>query len=241
MPHDMFADAVVRPISPRARRRRRLLTVLSIALHIVVVVPIAVAQVLAVGPLPIPRQPMMFEATVVHVVEIPRPAAPAPKDPAPVVDNRNAAPFEAPHGVSAEPEQPVRSNASPDGVPGVPPGFNADALIRTSVPLPGPPLPPPQPPTPIRIHVGMQTPRKIVDVPPVYPPIAVASRKEGIVILEAILDARGSVESVRVLRSDPLLEQAAVDAVKQWKYTPALLNGVAVPVIMTITVNFTLR
>src|SRR5258708_40133180 len=110
MPHEMFADAVVRPISPRARRRRRLLTVLSIALHIVVVVPIAMAQVLAVGPLPIPRQPTMFEfANIVHLVEIPLPTPPPPKGPvAPTVDP-NLAPVVEPHGIPSEPEQPIRA------------------------------------------------------------------------------------------------------------------------------------
>jgi protein TonB len=46
---------------------------------------------------------------------------------------------------------------------------------------------------------------------------------------------------VRVLRSIPLLDQAAVDAVRQWKYTPTFLNGVAVPIVMTVTINFTLQ
>jgi len=240
MSHEMFVDAVVRPVSPRSRRRRRLLAVCSIGLHIVVIVPIAVAQVLAVGPLPIPRQPVIFElANVVHLVDIPLPAPP-PKGPAaPVVDNRNAAPIEAPNGVAPEPERPVRVNTAPDGVPGVEPGFTPGLI--TPIPRVDGPPPPPPPQAPIRIHSGMQAPRKIVDAPPVYPTIAVAARKEGIVILEAILDERGNIESVRVLRSDPLLEQAAVEAVKKWKYTPALLNGVAVPVIMTVTVNFTLR
>jgi protein TonB len=236
MPHDMFADAVVRPISPRARRRRRLLTVLSIALHIVVVVPIAFAQALAVGPLPIPREPTMFEfANMVHLVEIPLPAPPPPSGPSAPVDpppNPNAAPTVEPTGFKPEPIQPLRPTARYD-VDGVP----STGILNGLPGVGGVPLPPPQPPQPqkpIPIHSGMQAPRKTVDVPPVYPPIAVASRKEGIVILEAILDARGSVESVRVLRSDPLLEQAAVDAVKQWKYTPALLNGVAVPVVATV-------
>src|SRR5438128_1449573 len=103
MPHEMFADAVVRPISPRARRRRRLLTVLSIGLHIVVVVPIAMAQVLAVGPLPIPRQPLAWaSANIIHIVDIPAPPSRGPS--APVTDNRNAAPAEAPHGVAPEVE-----------------------------------------------------------------------------------------------------------------------------------------
>jgi protein TonB len=82
---------------------------------------------------------------------------------------------------------------------------------------------------------------KTVHVDPVYPALAQSSRKEGIVILEAVIDARGAVESVRVLRSQPLLDAAAVAAVQQWRFTPALLNGQPVPVVMTVTVNFSLK
>ena len=87
----------------------------------------------------------------------------------------------------------------------------------------------------------MQAPRKIADATPMYPAVARTARVEGVVILEAVIDAAGRVESVRVLRSIPLLDQAAVEAVRQWIYTPTLLNGVPVPVIMTVTVNFTLQ
>ena len=65
-------------------------------------------------------------------------------------------------------------------------------------------------------------------------------RVQGIVILEAIIDPSGSVTNVRVLRSIPLLDQSAIDAVRQWKYQPTLLNGVPVPIVMTVTVNFSL-
>jgi protein TonB len=87
----------------------------------------------------------------------------------------------------------------------------------------------------------MITPAKVVDVAPIYPAIARTARVQGVVILEAVLDAQGRVASVHVLRSIPLLDQAAVDAVQQWRFTPARLNGEAVPVVMTVTVNFTLR
>ena len=87
----------------------------------------------------------------------------------------------------------------------------------------------------------MKAPQKIVDVAPAYPAIARNARVQGVVILEAVLDAKGRVESVRVLRSIPLLDQAAVDAVQQWRFTPALLNNEPVPVVMTVTVNFTLQ
>ena len=62
----------------------------------------------------------------------------------------------------------------------------------------------------------------------------------GVVILECTISPQGKVSDVKVLRGIPLLDQAAIDAVKQWVYTPTLLNGVPVPVIMTVTVNFKL-
>jgi len=71
--------------------------------------------------------------------------------------------------------------------------------------------------------------------------VAQAARVQGIVILEAIIGPGGRVTEVKVLRSVPLLDEAAITAVKQWEYTLTLLNGVPVPVIMTVTVNFTLQ
>jgi protein TonB len=61
------------------------------------------------------------------------------------------------------------------------------------------------------------------------------------VIIEATIGPTGTVQDARILRSIPLLDAAALEAVRQWEYTPTLLNGVPVPVLMTITVNFTLR
>jgi protein TonB len=63
---------------------------------------------------------------------------------------------------------------------------------------------------------------------------------QGVVILEATIDSVGNVRTAKVLHGPPLLQQAAVDAVQQWQFAPTLLNGVAVPVIMTVTVNFTM-
>jgi len=93
----------------------------------------------------------------------------------------------------------------------------------------------------VRVGGNIQAPKKVKDVNPVYPPIAQSARVQGVVILEATIGPNGNVQDVRVLRSIPLLDAAAIEAVKQWAYTPTLLNGVPVPVIMTVTVNFTLR
>ena len=64
---------------------------------------------------------------------------------------------------------------------------------------------------------------------------------QGIVIIEAIIGPDGRVTDTKVLRGIPLLDGAALDAVRQWEFTPTLLNGVPVPVILTVTVNFTLQ
>jgi TonB family protein len=93
---------------------------------------------------------------------------------------------------------------------------------------------------PIRVGGNVRPPNQLRKVAPVYPEEARAAGVEGVVILETAIDEQGRVSSVRVLRSIPLLDQAAVDAVRQWEYLPTLLNGVPVPVIMTTTVEFKL-
>jgi protein TonB len=91
------------------------------------------------------------------------------------------------------------------------------------------------------LHRGITAPEKTVNVPPVYPELARITKIEGIVILETVIDASGSVTSARVLRGHPMLDQAALDAVQRWKFAPARLNDEAIPVVMTVTVRFTLR
>ena len=81
----------------------------------------------------------------------------------------------------------------------------------------------------------------LVDVAPVYPPEALDNKVQGVVIIEAVIDAQGNVSDTRVLQSVPALDVAAVEAVRQWKFTPTIVNGVAVPAIFTTTVNFRLQ
>jgi len=115
------------------------------------------------------------------------------------------------------------------------------------------PPPPPPPPAPgtgiavaraqsaIRVGGNIRPPAKVKNVPPEYPEIAKTAGVQGVVIIEALIGKEGRVEEAHVLRSIPLLDQAAVDAVTQWEFTPTLLNGQPVPVIMTMTVQFTLQ
>jgi protein TonB len=103
-----------------------------------------------------------------------------------------------------------------------------------------PPPPPPPPDGPVRVGGGVRAPTKIADARPVYPPDALAARVQGVVIIEATIDTSGAVGDMKVLRSVPLLDEAALEAVGQWRFTPTYLNGQPVSVIMTVTVNFTL-
>ncbi|HEY0873854.1 MAG TPA: TonB family protein [Vicinamibacterales bacterium] len=123
---------------------------------------------------------------------------------------------------------------------------------RTSVQRPAGSVPPPPPPPPpgyyevdgqqaVRVGGQVRTPAKIRDVRPVYPQDAQDARISGVVIIEALIDTQGNVRSARVLRSIPGLDEAALAAVKQWQFTPTVLDGVAVPLVMTVTVNFTLQ
>ena len=100
----------------------------------------------------------------------------------------------------------------------------------------------PPPLAPVRVGGTIKPPTKIVDVRPVYPAIAQSARVQGVVIVEATVGIDGSVTEVKILRSIPLLDNAALDAVRQWKFTPTVMpdTGEAVPVIMTVTVNFSM-
>jgi protein TonB len=93
----------------------------------------------------------------------------------------------------------------------------------------------------VRPGGDIRVPQKIFNVTPIYPAIAASSGVEGVVILEATISETGAVENVRVLKAHPLLDRAAVDAVRQWRYTPTRLNGMPVPVVMAVTVRFTLQ
>jgi protein TonB len=92
----------------------------------------------------------------------------------------------------------------------------------------------------VRVGGAVAAPMQLRKVNPVYPPIARSARVQGVVIVELNVDTQGFVTDARVLRSIPLLDQAALDAVRQWQYTPTLLNGVPVPVVFTATVQFSL-
>ena len=120
---------------------------------------------------------------------------------------------------------------------GLPEGLTLDTFVPPPAPLVTPP-----PPVNRTYRTGgaIREPRKIRDVPAIYPEAARNAKIQGLVILEATIDERGVVTDARVLRSVPLLDSAALTALRQWRYTPTLLNGVPVRVLMTVTFRFSL-
>jgi protein TonB len=189
------------------------------------------ASIVATDVLPEPRRALEY------ITVRPSPPPPVPPPPQNLPDVSAATltftPLYAPTGISPEPPLLDLSPPDPSIVTGVTTGFVPTGVVE-------PPSPPPAV-APIRVGGSIQPPRKTVDVSPIYPAIARQARVRGVVILEAVIAEDGSVRNVRVLRSIPLLDDAAVDAVQQWRFTPTLLNGEAVPVVMTVTVAFELK
>jgi periplasmic protein TonB len=138
---------------------------------------------------------------------------------------------------------PVVSGGIPGGVPGGIPGGTAGG-IPGGIPggvvggISNAPLPPPK--EPVRVGGNVREPKVVKLVEPKYPPVAVRARVQGVVVLEAIVTENGTVDRLKVISGPPLLVQAAVEAVQNWKYEPTILNGQPVPVILTAKVNFSL-
>ena len=117
-------------------------------------------------------------------------------------------------------------------------GYEVLSSMR-SVPVPAK-TPDPAPAKRIRLASRVVAANLIHDVPPQYPPEAGRARIEGTVVLLAVIGTDGSVKDVRVENGLPILAQAAIDAVKQWRYKPYMIDGEPVEVDSRITINFTL-
>jgi protein TonB len=231
MPRDLFGD-VTRP-SVSIGSRKWYTVPISLLSHSTIVALVVIVPLMATDMVPKPWQPME-EFIIIDSVKPPPPPPPIREvrpEIAPAVPE--AAPVVAPEGFTPERQAPDPSwqDDNPGVVNIVDPGASVVAL----------PPPPPAPQQPVRVGGAIRPPQRIRDAQPAYPPLAMAARVQGIVIIEATIGADGRITDTRVLRSIPLLDQAAVDAVRQWQYTPTQLNGVPVPVIMTVTVTFTLK
>jgi protein TonB len=141
-------------------------------------------------------------------------------------------------GLIDEPELPTEATAETGTT-----GFgSALDLFNVASDSPEPVSPPAPPAVPQRVPVTstIQAARLVSRVQPIYPPLARQSRIEGSVVLHAVINKDGEVSELQVLSGHPLLVKAALDAVRQWRYSPTLLSGQAVEVETTITVTFVL-
>lgn len=142
-----------------------------------------------------------------------------------------------------EDEAPPPAMASAGVVGGVPGGVPGGSMggVMGSI-LSAQPTVAPKVATPQRVRVssGVSTGMLVRKVPPQYPPLARQARIQGTVILQATISKEGSIENLQLISGHPMLAPAAIEAVKQWKYKPYLLNGEPVEVETQVQVNFTL-
>lgn len=245
---DLHLETGVVSRSPLVRRRRSCTGACSVVLHSVGLVAAFAVPLLLSSALPEPAGTVhAFLAEPLSLPPPPPPPAPAPRTaPAPVRTETAPGPttsFVAPIEVPTElrPEEGLDlgiEGGVSGGVEGGVPGGVVGAIVGG---LPDWVAEAPPPMQPIRVGSGLvHEPSKLKHVAPVYPAVAVAARAEGSVIVEASIDERGRVTDVRVVQGNSLFDKAALEAVRQWVYSPTLLDGVPVRVLMTITVHFQL-
>ena len=257
---DLITGNTERPLRERAPGSK----VLSIVLHVVILTVVIGIPLLTV------TETMPEVPSIMAFVAPPPTAPPPPPPPAPASAARPtpaarratppapkkpelAAPIETPAEV--KPEATTEAAESTDnagggvegGVAGgieggVVGGVTGGVVGGLASSTPPPPPPPPAPKRPVRVGGQIRTPALVHRVEPIYPDVAAAAHITGLVILEAQVGTDGCVESVTVLRSrHRLLDEAAIDALKQWQYSPLVLNGIATSFVLTVTFTFSAR
>jgi len=226
-----------------SRARTSLLLPVSFALHAAALLALVLLPLLMADALP----PLTTTARVFFVEPISAPPPPPPPPPPPAAAARpqpkpavpeNAtftAPVQTPEQI--RPEEGIALGV-PGGVPGGVEGGVPGGVVGGVVG--GLPDAPP-PVEPLRVGGKIKEPKKVKHVDPVYPLLARKAHVRGLVILECRIDASGRVTDARILRGIPMLNEAVIEAVRQWVYMPTLLDGQPVPVVMTITYTFALE
>lgn len=248
----MFQDLVVSSAVRPARGRVRALP-LSLAVH--------GAVFAAVAAVPLLREPELVEAAQPRWTDVPRTPPTAvvvqpPPPPVRVEPRRTAAPAPA---RDVQPAAPPAGTTAP--APALPADLSSPGTGDPAADVPALCLhdcaPGAQPvgtapiglggkgtgdaPALRRAGIDVTPPLRIGGSQPAYPELAKAARTGGRVVIECTIDTRGRVVNAVITRGHPLFDAAALDAVRTWQYRPTLIDGVPVPVLMTVTVNFTLR
>lgn len=241
----MFEDILIESGAQKGKGRKLVSLPVALALHLLVIGVVVGASIWFVEDVQEPPIPVTFYAAAPPPpppppAAAPKPAAPKPETPKPVpvrpseMTAPTIIPEKIPEPLAApEPELPAGEGVEGGVEGGVPGGVMGGVIGGVPGGLEGEPL---------RVGGDVKPPQLTNRVEPSYPEAARKARMEGVVILEAIITASGSVEDVKVLKSvNPLLDSAASRAVQQWRYRPATLNGRAVRVYLTVTVTFNLH
>jgi len=214
----------------------------ALALGVMLLLPLYFTEVLPATQLvtmlvapPPPPPPPPPAAAIVHVQHVVQ---------TDIVDGRLRTPTRIPKKIQqivedAPPPSLAVSGVQGGVVGGVPGGVPNGVIgsIISNISTPAPTLAPPKV---VRVSSGVSQGNLIRKITPNYPPLARQARIQGAVTMEATISADGFIENLRVTGGHPMLIPAAVDAVKQWRYRPYLLNGQPVEVQTTIQVNFNL-
>ncbi|MGA8432783.1 MAG: energy transducer TonB [Candidatus Sulfotelmatobacter sp.] len=243
----MFEDSLIES-GGRLKTKRGLTTTISVLIQVGIIIVFVLIPLIFTEALP-KTQLMTF------LVAPPPPPPPPPPAAAPVkivkqiqtdiVNGELRTPTKIPQKVQMikEDEAPPPSMAASGvvgGVPGGVPGGQMGGIIGgivSSTPMAVPKVATPQR---VRVSSGVSTGLLLRRVNPNYPPLARQARIQGTVILQAEISKTGDIQNLRLVSGHPMLAPAAIEAVKQWKYKPYLLNGEPVEVETTVQVNFTL-
>ena len=243
----MFEDSLLES-GGRLKTKRGRTTTFAIFLEVIVICIMVLLPLIFTEALP--KQLSMMTLTAPPPPPPPPPPAAAPvkivkQIQTDIVNGALRTPTKIPQKIQMikEDEAPPPSMASMGvvgGVPGGVPGGSMNGVIGgivSSTPVAVPKVAPPQR---VRVSAGVTSGLKVHDVKPNYPPLARQARIQGTVVLHAVISKDGSIEGLTLVSGHPVLAPAAIDAVKQWKYKPYLLNGEPVEVDTEVQVNFTL-
>ena len=244
----MFEEMVESTVGSKKRTNKRWTMILSMAfqvgfLAILILIPLIytealpktlMSSILLAPPPPPPPPPPPAPAQIVHIKPVAH-LMEAGKLVAPKVIPKDVKIFK-------EEEQPPDMGGIAGGVPGGVAGGSMGGVLGGVIGGAGTAAPPPPRPNVTRTRVGgaVQAAKLVNRVQPIYPPLARQTRISGTVRLHAIIGKDGTVQQLQVESGHPLLVQSALDAVRQWRYQPTLLNGEPVEVDTEIDVIFSL-
>src|SRR6266699_2016954 len=243
----MFEDSLIES-GGRLRTKRGATTVFSFVLQVALIGVLVLLPLLFTEALP-KQQLMTF------LVAPPPPPPPPPPAAAPIkvvkqiqteiINGQLRTPTKIPQKIQMikEEEAPPPMNSMAGvvgGVPGGVPGGQMGGVIGGIISSTPVSVPKAATPTRVRVSQGVTQGLLIRKVQPTYPPLARQARIQGQVLLQAEISKDGTIQHLRLISGHPMLTSAAIEAVKQWRYKPYILNGEPVEVETQITVNFTL-